>query len=103
MLDLKLEMTLCELTRGTRRKIRVLGLVVAIRRNGSLEIRAPLKRWRKRLTLEYYIRKWVLRKIDQLHKNGNLCFTLIYSYVICVLFSHPSTRYHKILSGFFPN
>jgi hypothetical protein len=59
LLDLKLEMTLCELTRCAPRKIRVLGLVVAIRRKGSLERRAPLKRWKKKFTLEYYIRKMV--------------------------------------------
>jgi retron-type reverse transcriptase len=51
--DLKLEASCIELLRRRPRKTIVLGLITFLGPNGTLETRAPFKRWRKKLTLAY--------------------------------------------------
>lgn len=55
--DLKLSQTSEELIREKRKKILILGLVVSIGVNGSLVIKAPLKRWIKKLTFNSLMAK----------------------------------------------
>lgn len=50
---LKLEDSSIELLRTRPRKTRVLGLITFLGPKGTLETRAPFKRWRKKLTLPY--------------------------------------------------
>lgn len=50
---LKLESSSLELLRTRPRKTRILGLSTLLGPNGTLETRAPFKRWRKKLTLPY--------------------------------------------------
>lgn len=55
--DIKLGETSIELIRGIPRKTRILGLVVSIGPTGTLETRAPLKRWKRKLTIEHIMAK----------------------------------------------
>lgn len=50
---LKLEESSIELIRTRPRKTRVIGLITSLGPTGTLETRAPFKRWRKKLTLPY--------------------------------------------------
>lgn len=53
LVTLKLEASSIELLRTIPRKTRILGLITILGPNGTLETRAPFKRWRKKLTLPY--------------------------------------------------
>lgn len=69
--DLKLAETSFELIRGRPRTARVIGLVVSIGSTGTLETRAPLKRWKKKFTVEH-----IMAKMDNKKKKNLSVFLL---------------------------
>lgn len=69
---IKLEATYSILDKNHPRKIMVLGLVTTIKENGELVIKAPFRRWKKRLTLDK-----LLEKMEQNRSFKRFCGTLI--------------------------
>lgn len=98
-----IEATSLKQTRGGSPKTFVLGLLVSIRSNGILEISAPFKRWKKKLTYSYILTKMEDEKKKNLSTFIKTLFSAIKVYLALSSFSCSFHDSEKEIKSFFSN